>query len=370
MSAHEHEMFLHALRSAGDSIEPRSDGLDQIRARLRRRPYPLPVAWLAAAWMRLTLRLPENAFSPWQLAYSARRQVGGKLRSVSERFRSVPEPASGTLRSISAWFLSELPEPAAADARAGKSSTWSLLRPLAAFGVAVFIVAVGAYVAIQVPAFVSTQTGNSQQQGHGGGGSQPGGGGVAGNSSARIPSPGSAGSPTPSRSSRTPEACITLPGPSGGASRSPSPTTSGSQSASPTPTGSGPSSSGSPTPTPSATPTPSSSSSPGGVGQPTAGESAAAGRATTDALILPAQPAVPSVRSTKSPCGTPRPRRSKKQRANGRPDATPNQGLGGVFTPAKPCQPPVERLRLRETHAAPKAPADHVRGHPAAWLRR
>ena len=114
MSAHEHEMFLHALHSAADSIEPRSDGLDQIRARLRPRPYPLPVAWLAAAWMRLTLRLPENAFSPWRLAYSAPGQVAVKLRSVSERFRSVPEPTSGTLRSISAWFLSELPEPAAA----------------------------------------------------------------------------------------------------------------------------------------------------------------------------------------------------------------------------------------------------------------
>src|SRR5260370_41706824 len=124
MSTHEHEMFMRAMRSAADSIEPRPDGLDQIRGRLRRRPYPLPVAWAAAAWMRLTLWLPESAFPARTLAHSVRRQVVGQVRSVFERFR--PEPASDQLRSIFQWFL---PQPVGEHARDGKSSAASLLRP-------------------------------------------------------------------------------------------------------------------------------------------------------------------------------------------------------------------------------------------------
>jgi hypothetical protein len=333
---HDHEMFLHALRSAADSIEPRSDGLDQIRARLRRRPYPLPVAWLAAAWMRLTLWLPESAFSLRRLVYPARRQVAGKLHSVSERFRGGPEPASGTLRSISAWFLSELPEPVAGDARAGKSSAWSLLRPLAAFGVAVFIVAVGTYAAIRIPALGSSPSANSQQHGSDNGGGPYGGrGGEAGKSSAHIPSPGSIW-PTPSSSSSTPYPCITKPGPSGG-SPSPSPTRSQGQSGSPSPTSSGPSPNPT-TPTPSGTtPTPSVSPSPGGGGQPTPGASAGVARTTTDAVILPAKAAAPSVHISKSPCSTPSPRKTTKQPANGQPNATRSPALGGLF-PAKPAR--------------------------------
>ena len=340
MSTHEHEIFLRALRSAADSIEPRSDGLDQIRARLRHRPYPLPVAWVTAAWMRLTLWLPERAFSPWRLAYSAPRQVARTLRSVSERFRGVPEPASGTLRTISQWFLSELPEPVAENTRAGKPSVWSLVRPLAAFGVAVFIVAVGAYAAIRIPA-VSSPSGNSQQQGSVPGGGPSGVGGEAGNSSSPFASSGTGGSTYPGRRPSSPCLPVIRPGPSASAT----PTTSPSRSVSPSPTGSGgPSSSTSPSPTPSgtATPTPSVSPPAASGADPTAGAGAGAAGATTDAVILAAKGAAPSVQTSKSPCDTPSPSKAKKnhkkQPTGWLPNVTLTPGLGRSVTPAQPAR--------------------------------
>ncbi len=350
MSTPEDEMFRHALRSAADSIEPRLGGLEIIQARLHRRPYPLPVAWAAAAWMRLMMRVTEGA-------YSAGRHVADKLRLASAGAHSAGRlvrrklrwayteeiPADGKvgekLRTISEWFLSDLPEPVAENTRGGKPSSWSLLRPLAAFGVAVFIVAVGAYAAIRIPAIGSNPSANSQQQGTGhGGGPYGGSGGEAGKSSAQIRGPGSIGSPTPSSSSSTPYPCITKPGPRGG-SPSASPTTSPGQSGSSSPTSSPTPSSSSPTPTPSGTtPTPTNSPSPGAGGQPTPGASAGVARTTTDVVILPAEAAVPNVHTSKSPCSsTPSPKKTKKQPANGQPNATRSPALGGLF-PAKPAR--------------------------------
>jgi hypothetical protein len=346
---HDHEMFLHALRSAADSIEPRSDGLDQIRSRLRHRPYPLPVAWLAAAWMQLTMRVTEGASSAGRQvsdklrlasagAHSAGRQVARKLHWAYTEEIPADGKVGEKLRTISQWFVSELPEPVA-DARAGKSSAWSLLRPLAAFGVAVFIVAVGAYAAIRIPAIGSTPSGNSQQQGADHGGSPNGPNSLNGGSSSPFPSPGSIVWPTPSNSSRTaPAWCITKPGPSGG-SPSATPTGSQGQSASPSPTSPAPSSPNSSTPPPTATPTPTPtySQSPGGGGQPTPGASAGVARTTTDVVILPAKAAAARVHTSKSPCSTPSPKKTKKQPANGRPNATRSPALGGLF-PAKPAR--------------------------------
>src|SRR5258707_12440369 len=104
MNTPEHEMFRNALHSAAESIEPRSDGLDQIRARLHRRPYPLPVAWAAAVWMRLTLWLPEGAFSAGGGGLSAPRQAAGRVGAGSPRFRPepAPAPAAATLPRVPA----------------------------------------------------------------------------------------------------------------------------------------------------------------------------------------------------------------------------------------------------------------------------
>jgi len=44
-----------ALQSAAASFEPAPDGLERIQARLRR-PRPLAIAWLEAAWADFLLR--------------------------------------------------------------------------------------------------------------------------------------------------------------------------------------------------------------------------------------------------------------------------------------------------------------------------
>jgi hypothetical protein len=355
MSTPEHEWFRQALRSAADSIEPRSGGLEIIQARLHRRPYPLPVAWLAATWMRLTMRVTEGASSAGRQvsdklrlasagAHSAGRQVARKLRWAYTEEIPADGKVGEKLRTISQWFVSELPEPVA-DARAGKSSAWSLLRPLAAFGVAVFIVAVGAYAAIRIPAIGSTPSGNSQQQGPGNGVSPNGRNGLNGGSSSPFPSPGSIGWPTPSSSSSTPYPCITKPGPRGG-SPSATPTTSQGQSGSASPTSPVPTSPNSSTPPPTGTPTPTPTysqspaaggQSPAAGGQSTPGASAGVARTTTDEVILPAKAAAPSVHTSKSPCSTPSPRKTTKRPANRQPNASRTPALGGLF-PAKPAR--------------------------------
>src|SRR5215472_15253369 len=49
------DLLRGALHSAVDSIEPSTDGLDRIRARLVA-PYPLPIAWLTAAGSAVSRR--------------------------------------------------------------------------------------------------------------------------------------------------------------------------------------------------------------------------------------------------------------------------------------------------------------------------
>ncbi|MGO8956447.1 MAG: hypothetical protein ACLQFR_03590 [Streptosporangiaceae bacterium] len=275
MSTHEHElmyeaMLRNALRMSADSIEPGSDGLDKIRTRVRRRPYPLPIAWVEAAWACLTMRLPEGV-------HLAAQQWAPKIRPVSKLF---------------------LPTPAAADSQNGKSSPWSLLRPLAAFATAVFVVAFGTYVAIN-PAALSTSSGQSSHQTGGGGNSPNGGNGAAYGSQTPVPSTGPGHSATSSSPKPTSLPCLGKLGPSGHPSTSktatPTPT--------PTPTTSTPSPSTSPTPTPSTSnPSPSASSpAAAGDGQPSSAAGAQSGQATTDALTQPSATAGPAATSSCAP---------------------------------------------------------------------
>jgi hypothetical protein len=268
MTTHEPEMLLRqALLSATDSIEPRPGALDKIQRKLRQ-PYFLPIAWADAIRLRVALWLPEGT-------YTAGREVAGKLRTAAR------------------WFF---PKPVSADS---KPSPWSLLRPLTAFALTVFLVAFGAYVAIN-PSALSNSAGQHGHSHNGGPGLRGGGSGLTHGANTHVPSSGTGNSPTPSTSGTSCPPSLNQLGPSGGhpsssSSNSPSPTVS------PTPTNSG-----SPSPTGSPTPTPSGSVS----SAPTSGASAAAGavqpaviRATTDALILPATVA--------SPCSTPTPHRTK-----------------------------------------------------------
>jgi len=69
-----------ALHAAADAIEPRDDGLEHIRARLRR-PRPLALAWAEAAWTDVRLRAPAGLDS-WRerlLSVEAKKEEGKRL---------------------------------------------------------------------------------------------------------------------------------------------------------------------------------------------------------------------------------------------------------------------------------------------------
>jgi hypothetical protein len=218
----DHEAYLRAaLHAAADSLEPRGDGLQRIRARLHARRRV--VAWLLAAGDSLRLRVPAA------LQDSSYRLSTGFL-AAWQRFS--PATAPGKHRS----------------------RTQGVLRPLAGMAAVMFIVAAGAYVAISVSTAVSPSSQSSHP--HNG---QPGPAGPAA-SPTQSPSQSASGSvPAPHRASASPSCSSTAsPGPSASAScqagTSPSPTPSVTVSPSPTPT---------PTPTPTDSTSDSTSPDPG-----------------------------------------------------------------------------------------------------------
>jgi hypothetical protein len=223
----DHDAYLRAaLHAAADSLEPRGDGLERIRARLQH-TRPRAIVWLHAAWDTLRLRAPaalQDAFY--------RLDTG--LLAAWDRF--VPAVTPGKHRS--------------------RAEGW--LRPLAAMAVVIFIVAAGTYVAIDVSTAVSPSSSNSHPRG-----GQPGaGGGHPTASPSLTPShpASSAGSGTRTRHPSASPTCLpsaspgpsALPGCASATSPEPSPSASVSPSPSPTPTPSASTSNGSsPSPQPS-----------------------------------------------------------------------------------------------------------------------
>jgi hypothetical protein len=307
----EHEAILRrALRATAEAIEPGRDGLDRIQARLRP-PRPLLVAWIEALWTDLVLRAPVSL-------HAAQLRLSHALRSAWDRFG----PAAG----------------ATGPGRAHPSLGW--LRPLAAMSVAVFVVAAGAYVAIEVPQAVSPNSSNAPYA-HNGGTSSTGG---------NLSGPQTAGSQA---SSFPPVAGLVNPsGPAGGsdcktaaikppsisAGTTPSPSTSPSTSTSPSPSPStSPSQTGTPSPSPSgsstSSPDPSSSAS-------TAATDSAAGQASANASENPSSGSDATVASTlsstmragkasPSPCG------STSSAAKGSPGAS-SAAKGSGTTSSEP----------------------------------
>jgi hypothetical protein len=218
----DHEAYLRAaLHAAADSLEPRGDGLQRIRARLHARPRV--VAWLLAVADALRLRVPVA------LQDSSYRLSTGFV-AAWQRFS--PATAPGKHRS----------------------RTQGVLRPLAGMAAVMFIVAAGAYVAISVSTAVSPSSQSSHP--HNG---QPGPAGPAA-SPTQSPSQSASGSvPAPGHASASPSCSSTAsPGPSASAScqpsASPQPSASASVSPSPSPTPS-PTDTSNPTPTPTDTDT-------------------------------------------------------------------------------------------------------------------
>jgi hypothetical protein len=279
-----------ALHAAADAIEPGMDGLERIQLRLSR-PRPFALAWAEAAWTDVQLRLLPG----WQ---SALDWLGSAGRLAWDRFGPTPGRAEG---------------------RASRTLGW--LRPLAALGVTVAIVAVGTYVAISANQSVNLGSSIGRSQGGGGGGGANGG---PGGTSAHGHSPfgsgpfGASPSPTckgkrsrPSASS-SPIGSITPV--------SPSPSTSTSTSGSPSP-----SASGSPSSNPSASTTaPTGNSTSGLIVGSSASVSVPPGSAGTGHSArrhaAPRASRSPAGTTSPNPCGSPHPKTSR----NAVVGATPN----------------------------------------------
>lgn len=137
MSAHaEHEAYLRAaLHAAADSLEPRGDGLERIRTRLRQ-PRPSVLPWAQAVVADLVMRTPA-----WLQDVIYR--IGDWFRLAAERF--APAQAPGKHRS----------------------RAQGLLRPVAAMAVVMFIVAAGTYVAIDASTAIFPSSSSGSPSGGG-----------------------------------------------------------------------------------------------------------------------------------------------------------------------------------------------------------
>jgi hypothetical protein len=235
-------MLRRALHAAADAIEPRADGLEHIRARLRR-PRPLALAWAEAAWTDVRLRAPAGLDS-W------RERLLSVIGLAWDRF--------GPRRGMSGH-------------RGARSLGW--LRPLAALSVTVFIVAAGVYVAIDAQQAIFPSSSKVPPNNGGGAGS----GGASASTNAGTPSTLGVGS---SRGTTKSASCRRAR-PASSASPSPSQSIPQTQSPSATPTPT-PSDSSTGTPSPSPSVTDSSSA-------PATGDTAPAGQATSEAITATSQ---------------------------------------------------------------------------------
>ena len=207
-----------ALQRAAASIEPAPDGLERIQARLRR-PRPIVVGWLEAAWTDFFLRARAALQTAGPL-------VADAMRSAWERFGP------------------------AAEAGRGRPLRW--LRPLAALSLAIFVVAAGTYVGLNssalFPVGTSLNSGRSARARSNNGG--PNSRGPYGSGSPVSTTGPFQPTPSPTACTKTPKAHYVAPNSSPSSSSSPAST------GSPSPSGSSPTATPSPSSTPSATPNP------------------------------------------------------------------------------------------------------------------
>src|SRR5260370_37228662 len=78
-----------ALQSAAASIQPAPGGLERIQARLRR-PRPVVIAWLEAAWTDIYLRAQDRLQTAVPLLAEGMRRVGQRFAPTSEPGRALP----------------------------------------------------------------------------------------------------------------------------------------------------------------------------------------------------------------------------------------------------------------------------------------
>ncbi len=238
------DVLRRALLAAADSIEPSSDGLERIRARLTP-PMPLAAAWLMAGYSDVAVPAMERLWFAltglrvWQRLDAAGRSARGSLM----RHSGPPGEVLGRI------------------VRASRSRRYAWLRPVAV-ATAVVVAVAGGFALSQLqrtfdPTGAEAQYRISPSSTHSRGGSTDGRAvAVPGRQSSSSP-----GSPAPAAASPSPSASCSAgaqhtsshstPAPKPSPSSSPSPSPSSSPSASPTPSQTTPSST--PTSTPSST---------------------------------------------------------------------------------------------------------------------
>jgi hypothetical protein len=297
------DVLRRALHAAAESVDPSADGLERIRARLSS-PAPLSLASLTTWYSDVAMRISTWTQPAIGAAVSA-------FWSAIDRFR--PEGARpGHSRPRFGW-----------------------LRPVAAMGTAIFVVAAGAFAVMTLPQAISSSGSFLQQmpwsQTSGSTGN-PGTSTLQGGGTEMPTGQGSPGIPGGALPSTSPASskCASVGGsPSGSKSPKPSkaPTTPPPVSSSP-PSSSPPATT--PTPTPDPTPSDSSTPDPGSTGTPTpsttdndATTSAATGAAVLEKVKIAAAVGpstrvpimLPSKSSPiKSPCPSSTP---KKKKTNG-----------------------------------------------------
>lgn len=284
---HDYEDVLRrALHAAADLVEPSGDGLERIRARLTT-PQPAVVAWVMAGY--------SDALRPalsW--IHPLMEWLRTALSPVIERFK-----------------------PAATDA-AHPQRRYAWLRPAAAMGTAVFVVAMGAFALTYLPQVISSSGALVQTIPGGGSGGSVGSAGVNGQGNPIPNGPSASGILPPSMfgtSKQTPTCKPTKPAPAG-STTSPSPSTTptippSTVSPSPTTTPTTPSTTPPTTPPVSPSPTTTDSSPAGATSSPDAAAPAdgpaASGTPTpstdvadVNVVALPPGGAKPSTQSSSS----------------------------------------------------------------------
>lgn len=238
------DILRRALHAAAESVEPSGDGLERIRERLGRPPL-----------------LSFSSISGW-----------GSVAAV--RLTGWAVPAFGTACEIF-WALVDRFKPT--DTPPGHAARPGLrwLRPVTATGLAIFVVAAGAFAAMAIPRIITTApTASSGQTGQNGGAGGGGGQGVVNGSSPIHTPTDSTGFSRPTSTSPAASKCHATSSPSTGVTPSPGSSNSsapGSTSATPTPTTTSPS--------PSTTTSPSPTTSDTTPTQPTSGTTGTAGSA-------------------------------------------------------------------------------------------
>jgi hypothetical protein len=255
------DILRRALHTAAESVEPADDGLERIRARLSP-PRPLLVAWVMAGY-----------------AAVARHTVGA-LSSVSAWLQSVPGAVRGhTLEHA-------------------RRSPWRL-HPIAALGMAAFVIVAGVIALTPVSQQAMQQTASLIHSLSGGPPSGPGGtsgGGVNGQGTGPASGAASQAGTAPSTAGQQPAssaACTSAPKPAA----CPSAAAGASTTACPSSAGAPPS-----TPGPSATP----STTPSGGAGPASCASTAASSPPTG-TSSPSPTTTPTPTPTTEPPATPSP---------------------------------------------------------------